>query len=1011
MAAETPLANQKKAVAPEVPLASQPKVAPAAPTQSPSFLSNGASNNNRGNSLLTNGITNPSLNANPNPPIQSNQVKTSQPAAGGNQPVNPQTQTVAANNFAQSTDQNKQGGSVVQPAPVQIDINSNSPQNPTNQPSALPTQPPQRGDFSNDFTGNQQFQKAQTDFVNSQNNPQNPPANPLAPAVAPSTLPHPVTGNSSPFPQTTSDPNNPSEQTLDWNQLANGNYSDFLDNRTSAYDSIIGDLTAQASTQIGNSKSQTEAMLAQLTQQQQLYTMERDASVSQTDANAANLQTAAEMGKEADQKANDLQADVSKARYDTQIAVATDNNSRYLGFLQGKFAAAGMSDSSAGLQLIGKYMTTSQLSLNQLQTDAGAAQQTFLNNNQQILNSYFKQASDIENTRITSDNQTTFTMADKIQAIQQNKLTSVANQNNMILSTIKELSSTKLAVAQDVTKDVMSAAQQHLDQMKFNHQVTYDAASQNIQQKQADLAVATLDWSKQYQAGELGISQQNANIAAGNLRISEYNANPAGLPNALGVGMDGSGGLGSISEKYEGSGAGTISSGKGDAGGVSYGSYQLSGGNIQGFLDKSGYANQFDGLKPGTAEFNAKWKEAAQNPAFAKAQNDYIASTHYQPLVNKLSSQGIDLSGKGKAVQEMLFSTGTQYGPNTDVVSRALAGKDVANMSDSDIVSAVQDYKAKTVQQYFGSSSPAVRSGVANRIQNEKNDLVGLAGQSNQSTPSSSLPGFAAAESFGKNGGEKAPLSPQDQAWAKMGPQYQPYSAQQRDLIASKGDIAIASGDDSYKSGLGGAGDIALQKYILAKTDGKGVISSDVRTKANAIANTFNASKDATDFQAVKEARDAIKNIGNANGTMSPTDQQTLSFGFANSLNPGSGVKVGAQEDIRAAIQSSWSQAGVNLSKTFNSTGVFTPADIKSMKSTIDKRYNSAAQTYQDARANYIPQIKNIDSRLDDKFIGNAMPDAALSALAKEKGFNLEKARANPDSSDDEIQKYLETLK
>ena len=94
-------------------------------------------------------------------------------------------------------------------------------------------------------------------------------------------------------------------------------------------------------------------------------------------------------------------------------------------------------------------------------------------------------------------------------------------------------------------------------------------------------------------------------------------------------------------------------------------------------------------------------------------------------MMNKLSNSKLgDLADKGPAVQEMIFSTAVQYGPNSGVIADALKGKDVANMTDKDIVAAVQDYKAKTVSGYFGSSSAAVRAGVANRIKNEKNDLI-----------------------------------------------------------------------------------------------------------------------------------------------------------------------------------------------------------------------------------------------------------------------------------------------
>lgn len=73
--------------------------------------------------------------------------------------------------------------------------------------------------------------------------------------------------------------------------------------------------------------------------------------------------------------------------------------------------------------------------------------------------------------------------------------------------------------------------------------------------------------------------------------------------------------LGQTSAKHESSGRGpaTISTGKGDHGGVSYGTYQLSSkvGTVQKYLSWSHYKNEFSGLMPATPVFDAKWRELA----------------------------------------------------------------------------------------------------------------------------------------------------------------------------------------------------------------------------------------------------------------------------------------------------------------------------------------------------------------------------------------------------------------
>lgn len=197
------------------------------------------------------------------------------------------------------------------------------------------------------------------------------------------------------------------------------------------------------------------------------------------------------------------------------------------------------------------------------------------------------------------------------------------------------------------------------------------------------------------------------------------------------------GGLGAVSEQFEsgGRGVGTVSTGQGDAGGVSYGKHQLAtnNGSMMNFLNSpegKPFLQRFGGLAPGTSEFNSVYKDVAntQGADFDKAQSDYITRTHYAPLVAKMQNEvGVDLSNRGAGVKELLYSTAVQYGAGTSVVSNALRGKDVNAMSDDDLIKTIQDYKASTTDRYFKSSSAQTQQSVATRAQNEKDVLLKVA--------------------------------------------------------------------------------------------------------------------------------------------------------------------------------------------------------------------------------------------------------------------------------------------
>lgn len=197
--------------------------------------------------------------------------------------------------------------------------------------------------------------------------------------------------------------------------------------------------------------------------------------------------------------------------------------------------------------------------------------------------------------------------------------------------------------------------------------------------------------------------------------------------------------IGQTSKMFESGkgGAGTVSSGKGDFGGASYGTYQLSSsqGTLQKFLKGSKYGDQFAGLQPGSPEFNAKWKEVAKSdPEFGNSQHDFIKASHYDPQIDKLKKGGIDLSGRGAAVQDAVWSTSVQFGGNSSLIEKSLKGKDTSSMSDADIVSAIQDYKVANNDKLFASSSAGVRAGTAKRATDEKTRLLALAGQDTATT-------------------------------------------------------------------------------------------------------------------------------------------------------------------------------------------------------------------------------------------------------------------------------------
>lgn len=144
---------------------------------------------------------------------------------------------------------------------------------------------------------------------------------------------------------------------------------------------------------------------------------------------------------------------------------------------------------------------------------------------------------------------------------------------------------------------------------------------------------------------------------------------------------------GRLSERYEsgGRGPGTVSSGQGDPGGVSYGLYQLASrtGTLAAFLAAEGraWAADFGAAAPGSAAFSRGWQAiAARDPeGFGRAQHAFIARTHYHPVVAEvLARTGLDLARRTAAVREVVWSCAVQHGAAARIIAAGVARADAA---------------------------------------------------------------------------------------------------------------------------------------------------------------------------------------------------------------------------------------------------------------------------------------------------------------------------------------------
>jgi hypothetical protein len=194
--------------------------------------------------------------------------------------------------------------------------------------------------------------------------------------------------------------------------------------------------------------------------------------------------------------------------------------------------------------------------------------------------------------------------------------------------------------------------------------------------------------------------------------------------------------LGTLSARYEtsGRGPGTVSTGRGDAGGVSYGSYQLASklGRPEEFLARegAGWAAEFGRAKSGMPAFSRVWKAiAAREPeAFHAAQHAFIKRTHYDvQIAHVLKATGVNLDRWSDAVRDAVWSTAVQHGPANTLVIRAMKGDPPHDRALLIALYAERGRrKADGNLAYFSRNSLAVQAGVAQRFRAELKDALAM---------------------------------------------------------------------------------------------------------------------------------------------------------------------------------------------------------------------------------------------------------------------------------------------
>ena len=202
--------------------------------------------------------------------------------------------------------------------------------------------------------------------------------------------------------------------------------------------------------------------------------------------------------------------------------------------------------------------------------------------------------------------------------------------------------------------------------------------------------------------------------------------------------------LGDLSKKYESNGnPGTISSGYDDAGGKSYGMYQMaSAPNIEvvqsyvKWLQKKNYwfGENLAEHPAGSIAFDEAWRwlaYSANSEDFAKSQHDYIKEAYYDTAVHFLEQAMYHPEKHTDTMKDVIWSRAVQYGAGyiVEMFESAALSLGYPNLSyvddksfDEEIIKAI--YLNVCMTEEWINGSPALRPGLYSRFKAECNDAL-----------------------------------------------------------------------------------------------------------------------------------------------------------------------------------------------------------------------------------------------------------------------------------------------
>ena len=294
------------------------------------------------------------------------------------------------------------------------------------------------------------------------------------------------------------------KKTTDQNTINNGlvdiknntSIDEFLNTTLNSFSKLAEDFSTIVSAKITQLDASSKAEIDNLNRRSALLDEYARTTIQDLETAKEHAYDIATQDRDNTLKVNELQASITEGDYTDKIALTEDNNARYLGYLKGKFEAAGMLDSGAGLMAIGKYAAASQMSLNTLYRDQANARLAFAGQTQKILTDYSRQVWQVEADTKKQESDIFFQAQDKILQIESDITKSETNKQSQTLALLSESAKQQATLKQQAFNDITTIKQLKIQEMEYQHKVLMDTLQQQNWEKDFGLKSDEFDLTK-----------------------------------------------------------------------------------------------------------------------------------------------------------------------------------------------------------------------------------------------------------------------------------------------------------------------------------------------------------------------------------------------------------------------------------------------------------------------------------------------------------------------------------